>query len=235
MKIARYETDFSKVDDCSWFGVKIPDQMQQSVPSRKLQYAAGRYCVFQAMRQLGIEPPLELATGPRGAPVWPEGVTGSITHTGSFARAVVASLESHKKGKDVPEGCANPSVQTESGDFRIGIDSEQIMSAKVAERVSKVVLTPNDREVFRFIDGIDFPIYVTCVFSIKECLYKALSELADARFIGFRSIDVIQLDLERNQFSAQVPKELGILSPLCGRIMSSGSLIHTEYFHKSYN
>src|SRR5882757_7343847 len=61
----------------------------RAVASRREQFAAGRACARRGLFELGIVNfPLAVAEDRR--PIWPEGITGSITHTKGFAAAVVA-------------------------------------------------------------------------------------------------------------------------------------------------
>lgn len=60
-----------------------------AVQKRRREFAAGRAAARQAMRHLGAGPQPVLAGADR-APVWPEGLTGSISHTRSCAMAVLA-------------------------------------------------------------------------------------------------------------------------------------------------
>jgi 4'-phosphopantetheinyl transferase EntD len=58
---------------------------------RRAEFGAGRHCAHRALRRLGW-PEAEMAIGRRddGAPAWPAGVVGSITHTDRYAAAAVA-------------------------------------------------------------------------------------------------------------------------------------------------
>ncbi|HLK71151.1 MAG TPA: 4'-phosphopantetheinyl transferase superfamily protein [Steroidobacteraceae bacterium] len=51
-------------------------------------FVAGRLCAKRALQRLGIEG-FSLLPAPDRQPCWPAGVTGSITHTGGYAAAVV--------------------------------------------------------------------------------------------------------------------------------------------------
>ncbi|MEE4185877.1 MAG: 4'-phosphopantetheinyl transferase superfamily protein [Gammaproteobacteria bacterium] len=59
------------------------------VEARRREFAHGRHCARQALRQLGA-PPTSIPKGDDRAPQWPPGIVGSISHTGSLAAAVVA-------------------------------------------------------------------------------------------------------------------------------------------------
>jgi 4'-phosphopantetheinyl transferase EntD len=70
----------------------FPDEIaavRRAVPSRQREFAAGRTCARRALESLGV-PAGAIPVGPHRAPVWPDGVVGSITHCKGFTGAVVA-------------------------------------------------------------------------------------------------------------------------------------------------
>lgn len=58
-------------------------------PRRRREFAEARACARQALEALGI-PPGPIPAAADGAPIWPAGVVGSITHKGGYRAAVVA-------------------------------------------------------------------------------------------------------------------------------------------------
>ncbi|SEN85120.1 4'-phosphopantetheinyl transferase family protein [Actinacidiphila rubida] len=62
----------------------------RAVAKRRGEYAAGRACAREALAALGVPPGPVLRDAERGAPVWPEGVAGSITHCDGYRAAAVA-------------------------------------------------------------------------------------------------------------------------------------------------
>ena len=61
----------------------------RATESRRREFATGRACARAAMARLGL-PAVAVLPGPRGAPQWPEGVAGSITHCAGYRAAAVA-------------------------------------------------------------------------------------------------------------------------------------------------
>ena len=59
------------------------------IEKRHREFAAGRRAARAAMTGLGL-PAVAIPMGPDRAPVWPEGVTGSISHTDTHCLAAVA-------------------------------------------------------------------------------------------------------------------------------------------------
>ena len=67
--------------------------LDRAVPKRRAEFAAGRRAARAALAALG-HPAQAIPAGPGRAPVWPEGVAGSLTHDRDLAlAAVVASGE----------------------------------------------------------------------------------------------------------------------------------------------
>lgn len=132
--------------------LSLPPDLQQAVAKRRSEYLAGRLCATLALRACGSDEPV----GRQGrAPVWPEGLGGSISHSDTLAVAVVTRAHSH-----------------------IGVDCETVVTAQSAAQIAPLVLGDADRAAQPA--GMAAPTYLTVVFSAKEALYKALSQdLAD--------------------------------------------------------
>jgi 4'-phosphopantetheinyl transferase EntD len=63
--------------------------MARAVPRRRGEFAAGRACARAALARLGL-PAAPILPGPRGAPQWPPGVVGTITHCDGYRASAVA-------------------------------------------------------------------------------------------------------------------------------------------------
>ncbi|GAA2230856.1 4'-phosphopantetheinyl transferase [Promicromonospora sukumoe] len=69
-------------------------------PKRLSDFATGRACAHDALRMLGATEPT-VSRGTTGAPVWPGGFVGSITHcTGAFGAAAASSDRYRSVGID---------------------------------------------------------------------------------------------------------------------------------------
>jgi 4'-phosphopantetheinyl transferase EntD len=67
----------------------------RAVPHRRAEFSTGRHCARQALRALGI-PPAPIPVGRLHGPIWPSGLTGSITHDAGLCAAVVARLTQYR-------------------------------------------------------------------------------------------------------------------------------------------
>lgn len=127
---------------------------------RVRDFALGRDCARRALGQLGADagPVLQRANG---APRWPDGIVGSITHTGGYAAAAVAPAASFAG---------------------IGIDAERI--AMLRDNVARRLFVPEER---RWLDGQALDARAATailLFSAKEAYFKARAPAA------FRFTDV---------------------------------------------
>jgi 4'-phosphopantetheinyl transferase EntD len=61
----------------------------RAVGKRRREFSTARACARDALVELG-EPPQAIPTGPKGEPLWPPGVVGSITHCDGYRACAVA-------------------------------------------------------------------------------------------------------------------------------------------------
>ena len=137
--------------------------LQNAVPARRREFLAGRAAARQAQEALGLvaQP---VPVGEDRAPIWPEGMCGSISHTADTCLAAV---------------CNDPSVSS------IGLDIEE--AEALPEEVLETVLNHDER---RWIAQQPNPhLLGRAIFSAKECAYKAQYPLSRQLF-GFEVISV---------------------------------------------
>jgi len=113
------------------------------VAKRLIEFRHGRYCAHTAMAKLGIAP-APVRKGIDRAPIWPTGLTGSITHTGDAAASAVAHCEAFRS---------------------VGLDMET--SAPLTPEIIAMVCRPTENPDN---DGNKAKLF----FSIKESIYKCL-------------------------------------------------------------
>lgn len=136
--------------------------------ARRAEFATGRHCARLALASLspalGRMPVLADA---RGAPVWPAGVVGSITHCPGWTGAVAA-----RSSSGVPV--------LARGVRSLGLDAEPV--APLPPGVLEVVASAHEREALRRLTGRGgerpgIP-WDTLLFAAKEATYKAWYPLA---------------------------------------------------------
>ena len=91
--------DLSQFSEVSFtdYGIEFPASLDAAVDKRKSDFLAGRALVFCAFVQLQL-PKKNIAIGHKRAPIWPEGMSGSISHTRQQLYLVVWSRCTHSVG-----------------------------------------------------------------------------------------------------------------------------------------
>ena len=112
--------------------------------SRRADFLAGRLAAAEAMRRLGIEAGGVLGRTSEGAPAWPVGVAGSISHHSGVACAVVS---------EVAAG--------------VGVDITPLLAESQLRAVVRRCLIDPARERWQS------PHEVAVVFAATESIYKA--------------------------------------------------------------
>jgi enterobactin synthetase component D len=170
----------------SAFRVAVPDQLAEAAPRRIATYVVGRYCADQALRLAGHPAPVPaVGRDAHGAPLWPRGWVGSLSHTDDSCVAV----------------CAQNSVVS-----YLGVDCERIVSRKIANEIAKSV-APEVVNGSASLGGFDVPTALTLAFSAKEALFKALFPHV-GHFFGFEAAQLVRIH------PAHVTLELRLVSDL---------------------
>ena len=151
------------------------DHLSRALPKRQGEFAAGRAAARQALGMLG-HPAAPIPAGEDRAPVWPKGITGSISHGGTLCAAALA---------DQPD--------------LIGLDIEPDtpLNAGLLDRIC----TPEEAAA---IAGPDQLALAKLIFSAKEAAYKAQYPLSRTIF-GFDHM-AVTLDLPNGTFTARFLK-----------------------------
>ncbi|MFE5300444.1 4'-phosphopantetheinyl transferase [Streptomyces sp. NPDC056632] len=123
--------------------------VERAVEKRRAEFATVRACAREALAALG-HPPAPLLPGPRGAPVWPDGVVGSMTHCAGYRAAVVA-----------------PSDEI----ALLGIDAEP--HAALPEGVLDTIARPEEHTSMAALPTAEGIAWDRLLFSAKESVYKA--------------------------------------------------------------
>lgn len=95
-----------------WFAAALDEAGRHPLPvdveraagacdSRRTEIYAGRFCARQALAALGGPGDAPLPGGSSGEPVWPQGFSGSVSHSRSAAAAVVLAGEGRSAGVDL--------------------------------------------------------------------------------------------------------------------------------------
>ncbi|MFE7570100.1 4'-phosphopantetheinyl transferase [Streptomyces sp. NPDC057539] len=133
---------------------------------RRAQFATARACARRALAELGL-PPAPILPGAGGAPRWPDGVVGSITHCDGYRAAVAA------RATDVSA---------------LGIDAEP--AGPLPRGVLGLISSATERAALERL-GAEAPgvCWDRLLFSAKESVYKAWFP-ATGLWLGFRDAEV---------------------------------------------
>lgn len=141
--------------------------MAKAVAERRREFSTARACARRALAGLGV-PPVPILSGPRGAPVWPTAVVGSMTHCRGYRAAAVA------RAVDM---------------VSLGVDAEP--NAPLASHsVLKLVSLPEERVRLRRLAASRPEVcWDRLLFSAKESVYKAWYPLA-GRWLDFHEATI---------------------------------------------
>jgi len=135
-----------------------------AIDKRRVEFVTGRALARQALRRIGVEA-ASIASGPKGDPVWPAGIVGSITHCAGYRACAVARAE-------------------EVGSVGIDAEVHAPLPGGVLEDVASLLEQQRLRAAAR--EGLHLD---RVLFSAKEAVYKAWFPLA-GRWLGFEDVDM---------------------------------------------
>jgi 4'-phosphopantetheinyl transferase EntD len=138
----------------------------KAVGKRRREFAVVRSCARRAMEKLGV-PPQPILPGDRGAPGWPAGLAGSMTHCDGYGAAALV------RAADLAS---------------LGIDAEPHQT--LPEGILPAVALPAEADRLRRLAG-DHPgiHWDRLLFSAKESVYKAWFPLT-GKWLDFTEADI---------------------------------------------
>jgi 4'-phosphopantetheinyl transferase EntD len=132
-------------------------------------FTRGRACAHRVLSELGIQD-FSLLAGERREPIWPDGITGSITHTAGFAAAVAA-----------------PRAEIAA----VGVDCEIIES--VDEELWSRICTPTEQSGLERLPVAERGRQAALIFAAKEAFYKCQFPVS-REWVGFEDVDIEPTD-----------------------------------------
>lgn len=177
-----------------------------AAPQRRREFATGRRLARAALAQLG-HPEAPLLIGERGAPIWPAGVVGAITHCDGYRAAVAGSS---------------------SAVAALGVDAEP--DEPLPDGVLEVIARRKERKRLAELAAADDRIrWDRLLFCAKEAVYKAWFPLT-GRWLGFEEV-LVTVDPENRRFAADIPAGATVndvpLTGFAGRWLSGRGLLIT--------
>jgi 4'-phosphopantetheinyl transferase EntD len=174
----------------------------KAVDTRQREFATARGCARTALAKLGV-PSTPIPTGKGGAPQWPAGIAGSITHCDGYRAAAVARI----------------------GDVAsLGIDAEPNEPLPDDGMLDIIALEPERARLAGLAAAAPGICWDRLLFSAKESVYKTWFPLAH-RWLGFESAEVV-IDADHGAFTVEVLVP-GPLVSLRGRWLASEGFLVT--------
>lgn len=161
-------------------------------PKRQREFATGRTLARRALAAMG-QPEVAIPIGPHRAPVWPEGVVGSISHTSELCAVVLASRLDFSS---------------------VGLDLEHQDAAD--EETWSGILTASERQVVEARPAEERRRLATLLLSAKECFHKLQNPLTKV-MLDFLEVEIelSQADeLEAGGFRVRVEARAPLLLPV---------------------
>jgi 4'-phosphopantetheinyl transferase EntD len=136
--------------------------ISKAVDKRRREFTTARACARQALAKIGV-PAAPLVPGERGAPRWPPGVVGSMTHCAGYRAAAVA------RASDI---------------VTIGLDAEpdEVLPDGV---LAAIAVAGEQAMLGQLMAGSPPACFDRLLFSAKESVYKAWYPLT-GRWLGFQ-------------------------------------------------
>ena len=153
--------------------------IRSAIEKRRREFTSGRGCARLAMARLGF-PAAPVVPGPKGEPIWPHGLVGSITHCRGYRAAVIA--------RDV--------------DVRsVGIDAEpnEPLPEDVIDDVTNRAERGSIAELTRSHPSISWDRLIFCA---KEASYKAWFPIT-GRWLEFSDV-VVTIEPQQKRWAATV-------------------------------
>lgn len=164
-------------DPAAWSqAFEWPSELSEAAASRRSDFLMGRLAAVEAMHRLGVEG--SVGRSPDGAPVWPAGIAGSLSHHSGVAAAVVGR-----------------------GVGGLGVDICPRLEGDRLRAVARQCLTDTERDHWSAEE------VATVAFAAKESIYKAAFPRAQ-RFIGFAEAQIVAIDAERSAVEKGQPVDV---------------------------
>ncbi len=141
--------------------IDFPSRLAGAVAKRQGEFLAGRVLARAALECLrrGNVP---IAIGDQGAPVWPIGISGSISHSHGKCVCLLVADENRL----------------------VGIDVEKVATGAALDAILKEALSAEERNRVLRQTRFDATLLATLIFSAKETIFKALHPVV-RQFFGF--------------------------------------------------
>jgi 4'-phosphopantetheinyl transferase EntD len=150
-------------------------------PARLREYSFGRSCAKDGIRNLKGTEILSIPSSSTGEPIWPMGISGSISHKREIVGAVIGDIKVHRS---------------------LGLDIE--IPKKSDETLIDKVCTSKEKEMIQNLDRTLWSKYVCILFSAKESFFKFQYPILSLD-LHFTDVEV-ELDILNEAFQVETVK-----------------------------
>ena len=152
---------------------------------RTREFNAGRWCAANVLGELKVTG--EVGVAEDRSPIWPTGITGSISHSDLFVWCLAGRTDSL---------------------VSIGIDTEPVVDEATLKHLRNEILSDQEMQIGLDAGYNEFESF-TAIFSAKECFYKCAYQLQPV-FIGFHDVEVVAMDNQtiRLEMSSDSPNQI---------------------------
>jgi 4'-phosphopantetheinyl transferase EntD len=154
--------------------------IRHAVQKRRREFTAGRNAARAALAELGCAP-AAIPIGEKREPIFPPGISGTITHTQDY--------------------CAVAVIRTGEV-LAIGVDAE--LNEPLSGELRRMIVGPHEEAALLAALGNAACDGAKLAFSIKEAFYKAFYQRAQL-FLDFRDA-FVSVDVQRGEFFLRVLK-----------------------------
>jgi enterobactin synthetase component D len=166
------------------FNLHFPETIKSSVLKRQAEYLAGRYAARSALNNLGLEVKY-IATGKNRHPIWPAGISASITHTDSIAICAASYKYDYEY---------------------LGIDLEKRLNSTCVVDIKNSIINLQEEHLL-LKSKLNFEDAFTLTFSAKESLFKALYPRVGGYF-DFSAAQITDICGSTNRFTITLLEDL---------------------------
>jgi phosphopantetheine--protein transferase-like protein len=162
--------------------------ISKAIHKRRCEFATGRACAREALGALGYAP-MPILQAPSRAPLWPDAILGTISHSHTWAGAAVARAEQLAG---------------------IGLDIETV--DRVSMNIARKVLTGAEAAVLHNLPADEHKTFLALLFSAKEAVYKCLASAVRVH-MGFHDAEVRKAG--PSCFEVHMSPEIARACPAC--------------------
>jgi len=178
----------------------------RAVPKRRREFTTGRLLARDLLAKFGVAD-FPLLAGSDRAPIWPEGLVGSISHTRELCGVVIARRGTVKS---------------------VGLDIETAEPLK--QELWRLVIRPEERSWLEQRHANERGRLAKLIFSAKECAYKCQYPLTRT-WLDFQDAKVT-VDLAAKSLVVEFQKEIDP-AKLGGKYFFSGAHVHVGMVYPS--